>query len=116
MSNSTEGLTNTAADSAAAARASHTPGPWVVGKLDQNGQQIVRSEHIEICTCWHHCVVAIEEQMKANAVLIAAAPDLLTELERLVRALEVREETGFDFPGIATLNGARAAIKKARGE
>jgi len=39
----------------------HTPGPWTVGNLDRNGQRIVRQEHIEIATCWHHCVGSIEK-------------------------------------------------------
>lgn len=52
----------------------YTPGPWEVGNLDRNGQRVVRGE-IEVCTCWHHCVGSLEEQMEANARLIAAAPD-----------------------------------------
>src|SRR5579863_9751596 len=44
----------------------HTEGPWEVGDLDKNGQRIVRAEHIEIATCWHHCVGSIEKEMEAN--------------------------------------------------
>lgn len=53
----------------------HTPGPWEVGEPDKNGQAIVRNGFIEVCTCWHHSVGAIEKQMHHNARLIAAAPD-----------------------------------------
>lgn len=65
-----------------------TPGKWEVDYLDRNGQRVVRAEHIEICTCWHHCVRSIEKEMEANAVLIAAAnPDriqrLIDHIERL---------------------------------
>lgn len=60
-----------------------TPGLWEVGDLDQHGQRIVRSEHIEICTCWHHSVGAIEAEMEVNARLIADAPALLDEIDRL---------------------------------
>lgn len=50
----------------------------------------------------------------ANARLIAAAPDLLKELQHLVRLLQPLEENGgFNVPGLATLNGARLAIAKA---
>jgi hypothetical protein len=61
----------------------HTPGPWKVAGDDINGQAIVRGEHVEIATCWHHCLGSLEIQMRANARLIAAAPemwDLIVEL------------------------------------
>lgn len=67
--------------------AQHTPGPWEVGEDDRNGQAIVRGEHIEIATCWHHCVGSIEKEMRANAVLIAAAPDMLATLDRYADTL-----------------------------
>lgn len=51
----------------------HTPTPWAVDYLDKHGQRVVRSEHIEVCTCWHHCVGAIEKEMEANAALIVKA-------------------------------------------
>ena len=59
----------------------HTPGPWKVAGDDINGQAIVRGEHVEIATCWHHCLGSLEIQMRANARLIAAAPELLDALE-----------------------------------
>jgi len=59
----------------------HTPGPWAVGDLDRNGQRVVRNRDIEIVTCWHHSVGAIEKEMEANAKLIAAAPEMLAALE-----------------------------------
>lgn len=56
----------------------HSPGPWFVAYLDKNSQRVVENRHIEICTCWHHSVGAIELEMEANARLIASAPDLLS--------------------------------------
>jgi hypothetical protein len=65
----------------------HTPGPWMVDYLDKAGQRVVRNEHIEICTCWHHSVLSIEREMEANARLIAAAPALLAALTKATREL-----------------------------
>jgi hypothetical protein len=46
--------------------------------------------------------------------VIAAAPDVARELRHLVRLMEPLErEGGLGIPGLATLNGARAALKKA---
>lgn len=45
-----------------------------------------------------------------------AAPELLKELEHLAACLHSWIESGHSVPGIATLNGAWAAIAKARGE
>lgn len=61
----------------------HTPGPWEVAYLDRNGQSVVKAEHIEVATCWHHCVMSIEEEMHSNAHLIAAAPELLEALREV---------------------------------
>jgi hypothetical protein len=56
-----------------------------------------------------------EEEAEAVAALMHAAPDLFKELTHLVRLLEPLEKEGsLDVPGLATLNGARAALRKAR--
>lgn len=89
----------------------HTPGPWEVGNLDRNGQRVVRGE-IEVCTCWHHCVGSLEEQMEANARLIAAAPDLLAALAGIIE-IGKRDLTNPKYD--AYFEEARAALKKARG-
>lgn len=52
---------------------------------------------------------------QANARLIAAAPDLYRELHRLVSLLAAKGEHDMDIPGLATLNGPRAALNKAVG-
>lgn len=47
--------------------------------------------------------------------LMLAAPDMARELMHLVRLLEPLErDSGLNVPGLATLNGARAALRKAR--
>ena len=51
------------------------------------------------------------------AAMACAAPKLLHELEHLVGLLEPMEQDGtLQVPGLATLNGAREAIKAARRE
>jgi hypothetical protein len=63
--------------------AGFTPGPWFVAYDDSNGQAVVSGEHTEVCTCWHLSVRSIEKQMRANARLIVAAPDLYGALRDL---------------------------------
>lgn len=58
----------------------HTPGTWQVGADDRNGQAIIRNEHIEIATCWHHCVGSIEKEMRANARRIVSCVNALDGL------------------------------------
>lgn len=64
-----------------------TQGPWFVGEDDSNDQAVVRGEHIEVATCWHHCVGSIEREMRCNALLIASAPELLAALRETWRVL-----------------------------
>lgn len=69
-----------------------TAGPWHVGRLDQLGQRIVESEHIELFTGWHHCVGSIEKEMEANAQLIAALRNHAKALIASARLVEEMEE------------------------
>ena len=55
------------------------------------------------------------ETGQANARLIAAAPELLAELSHLRKLVGAFIESGGCIPGLATLNGADAAIAKATG-
>lgn len=88
----------------------HTPGPWRVGDLNRNGERVVLAEHIEICTCWHHCVSSIEAEMEINARLIAAAPEMY---ETLLTIADFAVGHGDVCEIIA--ERARAAIQKATG-
>ena len=99
----------------------HTPGPW---KLEERSIYALqhagwRKGEEQFENRFYASVQAGRgtptEELEANARLIAAAPELLHELEHLVRLMEPYEDR-LPFPGLATLNGARAAIKKARGE
>ena len=89
----------------------HTPGPWGVAYKDKHGQSVVKNEHIEIATCWHHCVGEIEKEMHANARLIAAAPDLLQAL-KIISIWAENGSTEKDFDDIAKL--ANETLEKAK--
>ena len=56
-----------------------------------------------------------ERKAEEAARLVAAAPELLKELTHLYRCLRPWIDAGRSVPGIATLNGAEAAIAKATG-
>ena len=90
-----------------------TPGPWRQC-LDGHGGRSIEQDRPngkQVC-----CIIRANE---GDAALLGAAPDLYTELSRLVTALEPLERDGgwpLDSAGVATLNGARAALAKARGE
>jgi hypothetical protein len=57
-------------------------------------------------------------ELDGYARLIAAAPELYKELKHLVGLLEPLEQDGSlqHVPGLATLNGARAALAKVEGK
>lgn len=78
----------------------HTPGPWTrIGNS-------VGVANFEIATVWD---VGLHNQL-SNALLIAAAPELLDALKTLIKV------TAHLDPCQATLEKARAAIAKATGE
>ena len=95
-----------------------TPGPWFDGGMDHHGQSIVRQEFIEICTCWHHSVGAIEQEMKANARLIAAAPELYDYLDIMCSALMEMTDLGGGLSSDveSMLRHSRELLAKTRGE
>jgi hypothetical protein len=90
---------------------SHTPGPWLTtestehwGRVNVTIQAAFTAN--DIATAWQ----GNTETNRANARLIAAAPELLDALELISTATD----RGF---GIDYAKGcARAAIAKARGE
>lgn len=94
----------------------HTPGPWTVAEDDINGQAIVRGRHTEIATCWHHCLGSLEIQMRANARLIAAAPELLEALEACLARLQIVDTEAIKNSYHLPVIKAAAAINKAKGE
>ena len=82
----------------------HTPGPWAI----RNGVQI-RSERDQIAKVW----MMRQGEGKANARLIAAAPELLEALKTLVH--EVSSQPGSLDAFEDEINAAVAVIVKAEG-
>jgi hypothetical protein len=108
--------------------AGHTPGPWSVAPYPEGAELLeVVADYSELPGGRKsaHWIAELDaggidddrETNAANARLIAAAPELYKELRHLVGLLEVAELEGeLNVPGLATLNGARAAIAKAEGK
>lgn len=97
----------------------HTPGPWSAREKDPNEWCIDANERRLHAGPWTSMSVVYgcdddengPQIAKANASLIAAAPDLLEALERLV--------AGCDRLMVSQIDGladARGAIAKARGQ
>jgi hypothetical protein len=76
----------------------HTPGPWLVGS---RADQTIWADGLRVAS-----VECPRKEWRANASLIAAAPDMLA-------ALKLAEQNAFDRPALAAI---RAAIAKAQGE
>lgn len=98
--------------------AKHTPGPWRTSKPREEFG-LVWARDVEVARSSDY--QSLEEQ-RANARLISAAPEMLSEMKRYLPLLERIEadpslwERATVSLGIATLNGYRAAISKATGE
>jgi len=90
-------------------RTQHTPGPWEVspyGNITSKSGKIASVEQMPS---------NYESEKQANARIIAAAPDLLVALEQCVPII-VRHANATFGDGVLTLQVARSAIAKAKGE
>jgi hypothetical protein len=86
----------------------HTPGPWShANGIVVGGNKIVA----DYCASGKYDTASLREQ-EANARLIAAAPDLLAAMLRL---LEYPDNDGALHPGSLDWEDAREAVKKALG-
>jgi hypothetical protein len=101
----------------------HTPGPWATDEADHDAPyqdiKIKAGKHRTVCTVWidDAPVRDFNAEQAANARLIAAAPDLL---EALTKLLDMHERCDAGFaPHVelrfAIRDMARAAIAKATG-
>ena len=102
----------------------HTPGPWTVGKGALADCVMAGDPPQVIAETWYAARKGSE--IRANARLIAAAPDLLVACEAGLKALEAIV-TGLQESGKSGWEGSlsweqnemaamRAAIAKARGD
>ena len=87
---------------------SHTKGPWIF--TPGNMPAIADSTCAPVAM---QCRRGTPEEAKANAQLIAAAPELLEALERLLLRCE---EILPSYDAKDVIEPARAAIAKAKGE
>ena len=104
--------------------AGHTPGPWVIYDDGPDGSDVILA-HIDEENYDIAYIAADErpeDEKKANARLIAAAPDLLEALRAAVEYLGCAlrganlKATGYDREaGVEEYQAALAAIAKAEG-
>ena len=90
----------------------HTPGPWGI-KTTETGTKAVFSSSTGAWVA--HTVRSLSSTQDANARLIAAAPDLLEALNRVLPQYEaLLKDCG--LRSLGTADQARAAIAKAEGK
>ncbi len=97
----------------------HTPGPWVADIKADGSTEVWSADYSMFIAKRHQ--MNDRDEAKANTNLIAAAPDLLAALEKIVFDEERRrKDLRHNSPAAkfcdARLDAARAAIAKARGE
>ena len=88
----------------------HTQGPWTYEQISNNAYVI--DENGSAVMLYRNP----DDEMKANARLIAAAPELLEALRGMVALEEENLRSGDDIDVCFELESARAAIAKAKGE
>lgn len=114
--------------------AKHTPGPWTFDSISMgSGDCGISQRDLKISICHVHNAASFGEfvvgamkrggdtfdqrdahTQRANALLIAAAPDLLAALQRIISDLREQEETGLcKRMRINQIVDIDAAIRKA---
>jgi len=104
----------------------HTPGPWFLSGCDGCGDLWIETDKTPIASARSQGPTEeLRAETKANARLVAAAPDLLAALEHCVEAYEdeLQENEAWQMlhvgnvdlpPTPSHIMHARAAIDKAR--
>ena len=96
----------------------HSPGPWKIGFYDGSGKGTITSDGAPIvrlhwgCSCCDNGEDSLTDEDKANAALIAAAPDLLEIAHRLM-AMPVNLR---DKQWEPLIRSCKAAIDKTEGK
>lgn len=110
----------------------HTPGPWsYVAGTEHHGPYVTSEFGSDICDCYtmsrpdlpsalnggpSHPIPFLAEMAEPNARLIAAAPDLLDALKRLLQFIREHTEAGEVIPPHTVEHEhAMAIIAKAEG-
>lgn len=88
--------------------ARHTPGPWRVGDAGSTVFGAPGSRPLMVASITHRIVP--DATQRANARLIAAAPEMLDALRLVLRQGEAIH------PDMSTLSYVREAIAKAEGQ
>lgn len=94
----------------------HTPGPWEE-RTDAHGRGRISAGGVWIATTWLATGDgndAPQLPARANARLIAAAPDLLEALKAIVKSLADQDDEGL-IEHAQQMIDARAAIAKVKG-
>lgn len=104
----------------------HTPGPWFVDdnnniwrrnpiELYENGGGVAGDKPLACCNQGWYGEGQVGFPVRANAQLIAAAPEMLEALKKALDALERADDYG--VPGLGrVIDAAYDAIRKAEGE
>ncbi len=101
--------------------AKHTPGPWTFGgaRERKTGDRLVMDrENNPVASAIDYNEYAKDDQVDANARLIAASPDLLREANKALSFLECMRDRVAGLTQhykIEVEEDLRAAIKKAEG-
>ena len=91
----------------------HTAGPWKVDSSEKETYVILEGLRYSDYVC-----KMATDNARANAALIAAAPELLDALEQIIAdAIDAEYNRANGLPTVtqASINAARAAIARAKG-
>jgi len=93
-----------------------TPGPWRIGTPGPNGCMTIGAQNGLMTAVIAHSINENDqrETAQANALLVAACPEVLGALMNLVRELEQGDDEGL-LSHSETMIAARRAIAKATG-
>jgi hypothetical protein len=102
----------------------HTPAPWRVSRADRDGAEVSAIASVAWCGRASHVgltetQVIDEDEARANAQLISAAPNLLVALEKCIAILEAMDRcaaTRLVPEEGAVLQEACDVVAKAKGE
>lgn len=102
--------------------ATHTPGPWVRDRASGLNCDVRGGNNRKVALCWGLSAAAAKNsdayraECDANAVLIAAAPDLLAAARQAESLIPHLCDLDASHATASVVDMLRAAISKATGE